>query len=249
MRLSDIPLFHNVLFIDLLWVLLTKQEGPFANAALSPDHSLDSFTKDWKFDFVLNEVGAFRNFDELGIFEPLTQLADETSFDFILSQGPFVVCIFSDGVRLRDHSSLKVTVFVNEKVWGLRLQGLSTGTLLLLDFLVSLHLAHGLHEGDAVSQNISCLACLCDIFEFFIELLEMLGQIAIFSFFRKVHEKIENPLLTSGIEGLIKVLLDISCDLMTLAKVAAVPIRVCLPSLDLFFTDIPVLEQFVEKLN
>ena len=94
-------LFHHVLFVDLLWILLTQQEGSLVNATLCPYGSLDSPSENWEFDSVLDKIRTFRYLKELGVLEPFSKLSDESSFDLILSLGSLIVGIFSHCVGFR----------------------------------------------------------------------------------------------------------------------------------------------------
>ena len=93
-------LFHNILLVDLLWVLLAQQEGSLVNAALCPNGSLNRSSKNWELNPVLYKIRTFRYFKELGVPESFSKLTNKSSFDLILSLSSLVVGIFSHRVRL-----------------------------------------------------------------------------------------------------------------------------------------------------
>lgn len=127
--------------------------------------------------------------------------------------------------------------------------------------LIGLDLPHGLHEIDALGQQIGLLACFGDVCEVLIKLFEVSCKIHILSFLGQVYEKIQDPGLTLAIECLLQILLHRCRNLMRSSEILGVPLGIRLLGLDcsvllrlaigaiLLMIAVSVGEQFVEELD
>lgn len=172
-------LLHHILLVDLLWVLLAQQERSFVNTALSPNDWVDSPTKNRELNSVLNQVRSLRHFKELGILEPLSELADKSPLDLILSLCSLIMSIFSYNVGLWLDLTRGVSIAIHQEVRLLFLLLLvlllRPRVQLLLKLLISLHLSHSLHECDTVCEYVSCFTCFCDVLKIFVKLGKVLS--------------------------------------------------------------------------
>ena len=166
---------HNELFINLFRVLLVEQERTLGNTAFSSYYWVNSFTKDWQLNSILNEIRSFRHLNKLGILESISKLSYQSPLDLILSLCSLIVCIFSNSVWLRLETTRCIPILVNKEIWLILLIGDTSNIQLFLEFLVCFHLSHGVHESDTVCQNVGSLTSLCDIGKIFIQFLEMLS--------------------------------------------------------------------------
>lgn len=182
----------------------------------------DRPTKERQLDVVSDEVGAFRDLNELRILIPCTKLAHEPPLNLVLSLSSLVLGILVDPARVLDSpSSSQKCVLVDKKVrrhvafvLRLSLSPISTKDGVLPESLLVLFKPpQCFHESDAVGEDVCRLASLHDVSHVHVQLVKVGSQVLVLLLLGEIHEQVQNSRLPLR-EALLQVLLARSRDLM-----------------------------------
>ena len=89
--LQNVPL--HIVFAEKTGLRHFLEVGSLGVGFVS-NNEAHALTQNRKFDIVLDEVRAFRDFEEFGVFKPISELTYKSSLNFILSLSSLIVGIF-----------------------------------------------------------------------------------------------------------------------------------------------------------